>query len=203
MLVVKILQLHRVGNIYSRRSVLTHAEFGAILCICDFMDIRGGYLKFYVISLSCCLVHWCLIQKVHAVCRDELASSLTRCIDRSTIKPWLLRFDPLKHSILPDKCFLSIDGPSSHHHIFFKKLAPVKGTSDGLFHVVVSRVHGAVPANQSVDVLLHECKQLSLAQARPVWGHEAAEDLDQKGLQLLDKVELGAGPIIWLLKELP
>ena len=200
---MKILQLHRVGNIYSRWSVFIHAEFGAILRIRNFMDILGGYLKFYVIGLSCCLVDWCLIQKVHTICRYKLAYCLTRCINCSAIEPWLFGFNPLKHSVLPNKCLLSIDGPSAHHYIFFKKLAAVQGTSDSLFHVVVSRVRGAVPANQSADVLLHKCKQLSLAQARPVWSHEAAEDLDQKGLQLLDKVELGAGPIIWLLKELP
>ena len=100
--------------------------------------------------------------------------------------PWLFLVDPLEHRVLPAEGLLRVYGPSTHHHVLVKQLAAIQRASDGLFHVIAQSVHRAVSSDQSMYVLLYESEKFGLAQARPVGGYEAPENLDKKGLQLLD-----------------
>ena len=152
-------------------------------------------------------VHRGLIQETHAVCRDQLVRNLAghwiRYIDCGTVLPGLLLFDSLQHCIFPYNSFLRVDGPRAHHDVFLEKLAAIKRARNSFLHVVSQRVHGAVTPNQAMYVLLDEGEEFCLPQTRSIRGHETAKDLDQESLQLLDQVELGQGPVSWLLEKLP
>lgn len=54
-----------------------------------------------------------------------------------------------------------------------------------------------------MDVLLAKGEEFGLAQARPIRRDESTENLNQKGLQLLDEVELGEGPVGRPLEKFP
>lgn len=120
----------------------------------------------------------------------DLSSQRICNINRGSLLPGLLLINTLEHGVFPNQCLLRVDGPGAHHDVLVEKFRAVQGSSDCFLHVVSLRVHGTVSSDESVNVLLDEGEKLGLSQAGPVGRDKAPENLDQKRLQLLDKVEL-------------
>ena len=52
-------------------------------------------------------------------------------------------------------------------------------------------------------MLFDEGEELSLAQTGALWRHKTSENFDEEGLELLNQVKLGQGPVRRFLEEFP